>query len=119
MAMTWEHVQDKRPGQSSRYTSFATTLKSAKKFAEAVIEQQGKKVIKNSQIFKAAWEAIEELQIQGAIRTYTPEDVRAIMSVHKEKKVRDNSKNIYKNMTKNDEVLIEGQIPGELLKLVK
>lgn len=115
----WEHVQDKKPGQSSRYTSFATTLKSAKKFAEAIIEQQGKKVIKKSQILKAALDMLEQLQTQGVIRIYTPEDVAAKMSVHEEKAVRNNSKNIYKNMTKNDEVLIEGQIPGEILKLVK
>lgn len=115
----WEHVQDKRPGKSSRYTSFATTLKSAKKFAEAIIEEQGKKVIKKSQVFKAVWDTLEQLQTQGVIRIYTSEDIKAKMSVHEEKLVRDNSKNIYKNMTKNDEVLIEGQIPGEILKLVK
>jgi hypothetical protein len=115
----WKHVQDKKPGESSRYTSFATSRKAANKFAVAVIEQRGNKVIKKSKILKAAWEALKELENQGVIRIYTPEYVKAQMEAHEEKEVRANAKNVYKNMTKNEEVLIEGQIPGKVLKLAK
>ncbi|AFZ24519.1 hypothetical protein Cylst_2289 [Cylindrospermum stagnale PCC 7417] len=118
----WEHVQDKdnkKHRQSSRYTSFATDLKAARKFAEAVIGQQGKKVIKKSKILKAAWEALQQLETQGIIRIYTPENVKTQMEAHEEKEVRHNAKNVYKLMTNNNEVLIEGQIPGEILRLAK
>lgn len=115
----WKHVQDKKPGESSRYTSLATTKTGANTFAEAVIGQRGKKVIKKSKILKAAWEALKELESQGIIRIYTPEDVKALMEAHEEKDVRIQAKNVYKNMIKNDEVLIEGQIPGQVFKLAK
>jgi hypothetical protein len=114
----WEHVQDKESGDSSRYTSFATTKKAASKFATATIKE-GKKVIKKSKILKAAWEALKELENQGVIRIYTPEHVKAQMEAHEDQAVRDQAKNVHRNMTNNEEVLIEGQIPGQVLKLAK
>jgi hypothetical protein len=102
-----EHVQGKEDFQSSRFVSFSLTRKGAAKFT------------KHNNILKVRWEVLLDLQDQHIIKIYTPEDVERIMLDNPQRKVRQKALGVRRDMEKNAEVLIEGQISAELFQWAK
>ncbi|GEM_PF-1214934 len=104
----WVHVLDKESAQTSRYISFSTAI---------TIKSGGgsQKFPKNNKIFKVPWKALQQLEAEGKIRIYTPEDVAEIINQHPKKKVRRKANDVKAAMEKNGEILIEGQIPGNVI----
>ena len=102
-----EHVQGKEDFQSSRYVSFSLTRRGAAKFT------------KNNTILKARWEVLLDLQDQHIIKIYMPEDVERTMLDNPQRKVRQKALGVRRDMEKNAEVLIEGQISAEVFQWAK
>jgi hypothetical protein len=107
-----EHVLDKEPGDTSVYVSFSTAIRfpgggGPIKFA------------KKNKIFKLAWEALQQLEAEGKIRIYTPEQVAELIRQNPKTKIRKKANDVKAAMEKNGEILIEGQIPGEFIVPVK
>jgi hypothetical protein len=100
----WEHV-GKESNESSRFTSFSTTKKGASTFG--------------SRIYKVPVLNVHYLMSTQQIKLYYPETVEAMMRSHPSKSVWKNAKNAPATMRRNDEVLVEGQIPGSLMLPVK
>jgi hypothetical protein len=103
-----EHVLDKEAGDTSIYVSFSTAIK---------IPGGGGaiKFTKKNKILKVAWEALKQLETEGKIRIYTPEQVAELVRQNPKKKMSKQANNVKAAMEKNGEILIEGQIPGELI----
>lgn len=108
----WIHVLDKESAQTSRYISFSTAI---------AIKGGGgsEKFTKNRKIFKVPWVKLQQLETDGKIKIYTPQDVAEIISQHPKKKIRKKANDVKAVMEKNGEILIEGQIPGNFLVWVK
>jgi hypothetical protein len=108
----WEHVLDKEPGQTSRYVSFSQAIK---------LQSGGgaQKFTKKGKILKLDWASLKDLEIQGKLRLCTSGQVAEMMEQHSKKKIRKQANNVKEAMEKNGEILVEGQIPGHLLVLVK
>jgi hypothetical protein len=102
-----EHVQGKKGLQSSRYISFSLTKRGAAKFS------------KQNNVLKARWEILLDLQDQHIIKIYTPEDVESIMLDNPQRKVRQKACGVRRDMERNAEVLVEGQIPAEVFQWAK
>ncbi len=102
-----QHVLEKESGETSRFVSFSVTRKGTLKFT------------KKGKIIKAAWEALLKLKADGVIVILTPEDVKAMVAADPKKAVRKRANDVYQAMKKNDEILIEGQIPEELIDWAK
>jgi hypothetical protein len=118
----WEHVREAESGprksrgkedddyrRTSRYVSFAITKRGAAKFT------------KRNRIQKTLLEKLKELAAgpTSTLRILEPADVEAMMLAHDKRRVRDKAADVRRLMEKNDEVLIEGQIPAELLTKAK
>ena len=97
----YEHVQRQRGGH---YVSFATLHQNAEKFAP-----QGP-------IYKILWEVVQRLEAEGTIRIYWPEDVADLINNHSKVKIRKKAHGVMEDMKKNNEVLIEGQIPAQHIR---
>ena len=107
-----DHVFNKESGQTSRYISFSNAI-SVKGSGGA------KKFTKNNKIFKVSTEALQELEAEGKIRIYSYEQAAEIIRQNPKKKINREANNIKTAMEKNGEILIEGQIPGNLIVWVK
>jgi len=59
---------------------------------------------------------LTELASAGKIRMITPEEARDIISAHPKSKIRRQANDIMANMKRNNEVLIEGEIPADKIK---
>jgi len=107
-----DHVLNKKSGKSSRYVSFSTAIS---------IPGGGgpKKITKKNKILKAAWEALQQLASDGKIRIYTPEQVAEMIRQNPKRQISKQANNVKVAMEKNGEILIEGQIPGDLIAWVK
>ncbi|MEM9213243.1 MAG: hypothetical protein AAGD25_02755 [Cyanobacteria bacterium P01_F01_bin.150] len=101
----WAHVQDKKKNQTSRFVSFSSVRQV--------------KFTKKNRIIKIAWQDLQRLEEEGKIKIYTPDAVAALMSNHPRTKIRTNAKNVKAAMKKNAEILIEGQIPVNLVVVSK
>lgn len=103
-----EHVLDKESGQTSRYVSFSNAIS---------IKGQGgaKKFTKNNKIFKVSVAALQQLEAEGKIRIYNPEQIANILKQSPKKKVSQEANNVKAVMEKNGEILIEGQIPSDVV----
>lgn len=99
----WEHVR-RESAQSSTFTSFSETSTGAGKFT------------RSNNIYKVEMDDIRALEQSGQIRVLTPADVFAKMKTHPDRKVRRDASNVKAIMEKNKEILIEGQISGDLVK---
>lgn len=108
----WVHVLDKESIQTSRYISFSTAI---------AIKGGGgsQKFTKKNKIFQVSWEALQQLETDGKIRIYTPEDVAEIIRESSKKKIRKKANDVKAAMEKNGEILIEGQIPGKVIVWAK
>lgn len=105
------HVFNKESGQTSKYTSFSNAISikgggGAKKFA------------KNNKIFKVSTKVLQELETQGKIRIYSPEQVAEIIKQNPKKKINRETNNVKTAMEKNGEILLEG-LPGNFIVWVQ
>jgi hypothetical protein len=102
------HVLDKESGQTSRYVSFSVAI---------AIKGGGgpRRFTKNNKILKVALAALQQLEANGRIRIYTPEQVTEMIRKNPKKKINRQANNVQAAMEKNGEVLIEGQIPGDII----
>jgi hypothetical protein len=107
-----EHVLEKETGDTSIYVSFSTAIR---------IPQGGGaiKFTKNNKILKVALEALQQLESEGKIRIYTPEQVAEILRQNPQKKISKQANNVKAAMEKNGEILVEGQIPGKFIVRAK
>ncbi len=99
----WTHVMNKRSSDTSRYTSWATERAAAAKFSKA----SPKRVYKTKRADVAA--------LAPTVAVWTPDDVVAELKKQKAK-IKKRYSGVKLNMTKNKEVLLEGQIPGNIVK---
>src|SRR5262249_36221646 len=100
----WGHVR-KDPGESSIFTSFAESKKAADKFGDDV--------------YKVSREDLERLAQDGQVELYTPEDVYDLMIMDADEAVRNDAKSVRQIMEKNEEVLVEGEIPADIIRKCK
>lgn len=102
------HVLDKESGQTSRYISFSVAI---------AIKGGGgsRRFTKKNKILKVASEALNQLEADGKIRMYTPEQVAEMIRQNPKKKISKEANNVKAAMEKNGEILIEGQIPGDII----
>ncbi len=104
-----EHVLRKESGRSSRYTSFTTELKIARRFTAGP---------DNRHVSKADLARLRDLELRGVIRIWDAEDVFASLGLGPRKIARQ-AANVRAAMRRNREILIEGQIPAGVLESVK
>lgn len=103
-----DHVLNKESGQTSRYVSFSVAI--------AIKGGGGSgRFTKKNKILKVATKALQELESEGTIRIYTPEQVGEIIRQNPKKKISKQANNVKSAMDKNGEILVEGQIPGALV----
>jgi hypothetical protein len=107
-----DHVLNKESEQTSRYVSFSNAI---------TIKGGGgpKKFTKKNKILKIAWEALQQLEAEGIIKIYTPEQVAEMVRQNPKKKISRQANNLKAAMEKNGEILIEGQIPGDIIVWAK
>jgi hypothetical protein len=90
-------------------------------FSNAIsIKGQGgaKKFTKNNKILKVSVTALQQLEAEGKIRIYSPEQIADILKQNPKKKVSQEANNVKTVMEKNGEILIEGQIPSNVINWV-
>ena len=98
------HVNNKETTSgSSIYTSFSKELKPALRFT------------KDGKVIKVKISDLKELENQGVIKIYDDKDAKKILH---EQGLRREANDTYENMRKNKEVLIEGEIPADMIKQV-
>ena len=102
----WDHVR-KEDNKTSIFTSFATTRKSTKKFTS------------ENNVSKVSLSDLNNLQKEGVIKVYSSDDVAEMMKNHPDKRIRKDANNVKQIMKKNNEVLIEGEIPESVIKCGK
>lgn len=103
-----EHVLDKQD-KDSIFTSFSIRKS---------IKGDNSKFTKKDKIYKVALDGLMELFKEGKIKIYTPLEVQQQIKNSSDKKIRIFANDVYQAMTKNGEILIEGQIPAKYIKLV-
>lgn len=103
-----DHVLRKGSNRSSRYSSFTTEVKIAKRFTSAA---------DNRGICKAEMVRLRGLESQGAIRIWFPDQVYEVL-IQMPKKIARQAADVRTAMMKNREILIEGQIPQGLLSRI-
>ena len=96
----------KESNLTSRYTSFTEEVKVARRFTSAS---------DNRYVSKAALAALRELEAQGVIRIWDPDQVDAALSAGP-KKFAKQAADVRAAMIRNSEILIEGQIPAGILE---
>jgi hypothetical protein len=106
----WEHVREKEGDVTSRYVSFSDIVGGPKGGAAKFAKKDG--------IYRAAWDALKELEKAGQIRILEPAAVEAMMLTEKPK-VKKLAGEVRRLMEKNHEVLIEGQVPSSYILKAK
>lgn len=94
----YEHVKDTKR-KTDQYTSFSLNKRLANKFT------------KRQQVIKILWKALHQLEAKGQIKILYPENVTQLIHHNGKKKIKRQASAIRDIMTKNNEILIEGQIP--------
>ena len=90
-------------------------------FSEVIGSKAGgaAKFTKKNRISKVAREALDRLVAEGKLRILTPQDVRDIIAAHPKTKIAREANNVMRTMSNNQEILIQGLIPGDLLTPAK
>ncbi|HWS87495.1 MAG TPA: RHS repeat-associated core domain-containing protein [Pyrinomonadaceae bacterium] len=96
----WAHVR-KRSSKSSRFTSFSESYKKARQFGRVI---------------KVAIIDLLQLEGDGTIRIHDRGDVARIMRNHSDERIQRDANDVLEIMNKNEEVLIEGQIPPRVIR---
>jgi hypothetical protein len=107
----WKHIR-KKSNQTSRFSSFSLT--------RSVRNPDGSiggpiKFTKSNKIIKVPWQALQKLEAEGKIKIYEPEDIADLMHNNHKRKVKMQANNVKAAMQKNQEILVEGQIPADLI----
>ena len=102
------HVLRKESRLTSRFVSFTTELKIARKFTSAGDDRS---------IRKVELAPLRILESQGIVRIWDPNQVFNAMKLGPKKLARQ-AADVRAAMRRNSEILIEGQIPAEVLGLV-
>jgi hypothetical protein len=103
-----DHVLRKESNRSSRYTSFTTETKIARRFTSAEDHRYVRKV---------DMIRLRELESLGTIRIWTPDLVHAELS-QGPRKLAKQAADVRTAMRRNREILVEGQIPEHLIEFV-
>jgi hypothetical protein len=103
-----DHILRKESRLTSRFTSFTTEVKIARKFTQAP---------DNRFIRKAELAALKALEAQGVIRMWDADQVYEVVA-NGPKKMAKRAADVRAAMKRNHEVLIEGQIPAGALESV-
>jgi hypothetical protein len=101
-----DHVLRKESNRTSRYTSFTQELKVARKFTSAS---------DNRYVSKADIAALRELETQGQIRIWDPDQVEAALR-EGPRKLPKQAADVRAAMRRNSEILVEGRIPVGILE---
>jgi hypothetical protein len=102
----WDHVH-RKSNRTRIFTSFATRRQSTKKFTQ------------RNNIIKVSLIDINNLQKEGVIKVYGPDDVAEMMKNNPDKRIRKDANNVRQIMKKNNEVLIEGKLPESVIQCGK
>jgi hypothetical protein len=103
-----EHLQQNKTGNP--FVSFST--KRAKKISNGT---RGARFFGNK-ILKVSTDDLDKLVKSCAIRVTTAFDAYDIISAHPKKQIRIQAGNIKSNMQRNNELLIQGQIPSSIIQ---
>jgi hypothetical protein len=98
----------KETSRTSRYVSFTEEIKVARKFTSAAYNQY---------VVKVAMSRLRELEAAGQVRIWKPDQVFAELRVGPKKLAR-RAFDVQTAMKRNNEILIEGLIPAEILERV-
>jgi hypothetical protein len=101
-----EHVLRKESQRTSRYTSFTTEMKIARKFTSAP---------DNRYVNKAAMVVLRQFEEQGVLKIWDAEQVFTTLS-QSHKKLARQAADVRAVMRKNREILLEGRIPDGVLQ---
>lgn len=93
--------------QTSIFTSFSFKKNKANDFTT------------KGNISKVSMDDLKKLEADGVIKIHTPDDVASMMKNNQKKKIKKDANNVKEIMTKNDEILIEGEIPSEFIQPAK
>jgi hypothetical protein len=99
-----DHVLRKRAGKSSIFTSFTKKMDVAERFA-------GERKL----IMKVAVAILRQLESEGSIRLWAPDDARQWLREAGKKSAKHASAT-RDAMRRNAEILVEGQIPAEVIQ---
>lgn len=90
-------------------------------FSEVIGTKAGgaAKFTQRNRISKVAREALDRLVAEGKLRILTPERVRDIIAAYRKPKIAREANNVMHTMQNNQEILIQGLIPGDLLTPAK
>jgi hypothetical protein len=102
------HVLRKESNVTSRFTSFTTELKIARKFTGAVDDRR---------VAKADMSKLQEIESRGIIRIWDPDQVFEVLMDGPRKLARQ-AGDVRSAMRRNCEILIEGQVPARIVLLV-
>jgi hypothetical protein len=101
-----DHVLRKESNRSSRYVSFTEEVKIARRFTSAA---------DNRFVWKASMNALRDLEQQGVIRIWDPDQVFETLR-QAAKKLYRQAGDVRAAMLRNREFLIEGQVPEQVLQ---
>jgi hypothetical protein len=104
-----DHVFRKESNVTSRFTSFTTEMKIARKFTRSIDDRR---------VATAELTRLRELECQGTIRIWDPDQVFDALKDGVRKMARQ-AGDLRAAMSRNNEILIEGQIPAGILLPVK
>jgi hypothetical protein len=103
-----DHVLRKASRFTSRFTSFTKELKIASRFTSAADKRS---------IRKVEWARLRTMESRGIIRLWEPEQVFEAMK-EMSGRLAKQAGDVRSAMRRNSEILIEGQIPTELILAV-
>lgn len=99
-----EHVQaNLKRGKISRFLSFTRSVRTATRFTKA------------NRIYRVQFKELRRLEQAGEVRIYNADQVRDLMEKDPDPAVRNQANNVRRNMERNQEILVEGQIPATLI----
>jgi hypothetical protein len=101
-----DHVLRKETSKTSRFTSFTTEVKIARKFTSAGDSRDVRKV---------ELAQLRELEACGIVRIWDADQVYAALKTASRKFAKQ-AADVRTAMSRNREILIEGQIPAEMPK---
>jgi len=102
-----QHIQQKKTGNP--FVSFST------KRAAGTHNSRGAEFFGKT-VQKVSIEKLNRLVESGTIKIITPDDAFDIISAHPKKKVNVLAGSVKRNMQRNNEMLIAGQIPASVIR---